>query len=790
MNDHLARRLGEKVPLALGELVLGIRKARERERGPAEIPADAHAKLVRTLLRLIFVLYAEARGLLKLDDEASPTRLVERLRAHADASSFMAWEAIREAFHTVRERHEPSCDDRLFSGTCQWLEAMPLDDVTVKRVLTQLTSIEEGGRSIHVDYGALEIEQLGGFYESLMGFELSELREPSVLVRTRKAGSLPVDVIVGLRDLLDLSGERRVSHLEDLGVTLTKSRKAKLEAASNESEIVSAMRSRVSSSSELFPKGAIVLRQTENRRRSGSHYTPRELAEKAVLATLEPIFAALGPDAHPAQILELKVCDPAMGSGAFLLASCRILADKLVTAWERHGSPALPEGESSQSLALRLVAERCIHGVDKDEIAVELARLSLWLLAGSKGSLFAFADQHLRHGDSLVERAPLFHDDAAEKALAFAWESGFPEVFSREEPGFDAMVGNPPWISYAGRAAQPLPPWLKAHFAQHYEAFTGYRNLQGLFVERAAKLLRRKGRLGFVLPSSMSEQDGYAPTRLAHDKLCEVDRDLPDLGEESFAGVVQPCMILLSTRRAKDLTLAETGTWPVERPDLDEVSRAILAKMSLPPLPSHLFGERGIQTQGSDVREMSEEPTPRHTVALRTGTEVLPFERHRPSLHADPGQLGGRLQSKEAWLKVRVLIRQTARVPMAALSDGLAFRNSILAGFEDDEHPATFLVAYLNSSPIRFLHYMRYRDARQGMPQVKIGHLRRIPAPPNRNLVDALSPIGEELSRKNQGIDDELQTRIDDAVADAFDLDLDERERIRAFANSVVQRSR
>lgn len=790
MNDSLARRLGGQIPLALFELVSGIRKARERDEDPGEIPADAHAELARALLRLVFILYAEARGSLKLEDEISPTRLVETLRSHAEASSFTAWKVIGKAFHAVRKTHEPSSDNRLFSGTCHWLEGMPLDDVTVHEVLEKLTCIEEDGREIHVAYDALEIEQLGGFYESLMGFELAELSEASVLLSTRKAGSLPVDVIVGVESLLELSGEGRVSYLEALGVTLTTSQKAKLVAASNESELLSAIRSRTSALSELFPKGAILLRQTENRRRSGSHYTPRALAEKAVLATLEPIFDSFGPEMTPEQILELKVCDPAMGSGAFLLASCRTLADKLVSAWERHGFPDLSGGETPQSLALRLVAERCIHGVDKDEIAVELARLSLWLLAGKDDSLFAFADPHLRHGDSLVERAPLSHPDASVKALALAWEEGFPEVFSRAEPGFDAVVGNPPWISYAGRAAQPLPNWLKAHFTQHYEAFTGYRNLQGLFVERAAKLLRRGGRLGFVLPSSMSEQDGYAPTRLAHDKLCEVDDDLPDLGEESFAGVFQPCMILLSTRRAEDLALDETGTWPIERPDLDEVSRAILAKMNLPPLPSHLFGERGIQTQGSDVREMSEEPTSLHTLPLRTGADILPFERRPPSLHADPRKLGSRFSTEEAWRKVRVLIRQTARVPMAALSDGFAFRNSILAGFEDEAHPATFLVSYLNSSPIRFLHYMRHRDARQGMPQVKIGHLRRIPAVPNRELVHALSQIGEELSEKNHGIDDEMQDRIDDFVAHAFDLNLDERKRIREFAKTVVQRSR
>ena len=82
--------------------------------------------------------------------------------------------------------------------------------------------------------------------------------------------------------------------------------------------------------------------------------------------------------------------------------------------------------------------------------------------------------------------------------------------------GFDAIVGNPPWASYAGRAAQPLEPAAKGYYATCYPSFAGYRNLQGMFVERAAHLLRRRGRLGLLIPSSMSEQQGYAPTRRAH----------------------------------------------------------------------------------------------------------------------------------------------------------------------------------------------------------------------------------------------------------------------------------
>ena len=512
----------------------------------------------------------------------------------------------------------------------------------------------------------------------------------------------------------------------------------------------------------------------ESRRRAGSHYTSRAVAAHTVERTLAPL---LKEGATPERILALRVCDPAMGSGAMLLAACRYLAERLVDAWRANGWPAGVSEHDAAFVARRLVARHCLYGLDKDPFAVDLARLSLWLVARPASEPMSFVDARLRLGDALIDRPiSLF------ETRPFVWEREFAEVFERRPGGFDAIVGNPPWISYVGRAAQPIEPELKAFYAERYEAFSGYRNLQGLFVERAATLLREGGRLGLVLPSSMSEQQGYGPTRLAHDRLCEPDAELSDLGEGDFEGVFQPSMVLTSTRRAAPIAIASPRPWPIERPDLDSFARQVVAKMSRPPLPPHLFADVGLHTMAGEQRDFVSVPTDRHTWPLRSGSDVYPFLLKEPSYYADPSRFGERTRTPEAWRKVRFFVRQTARFPMAALSDGLAFRNSLLAGFEDDEHPAAFLAAYLNASPIRFLHYVRHRDARQGMPQVKIGHLRAIPAPPTRSIVPKLAEIGERLARRNEGIDEASQRAIDELVADAFDLTKEERARIERWA--------
>ena len=137
--------------------------------------------------------------------------------------------------------------------------------------------------------------------------------------------------------------------------------------------------------------------------------------------------------------------------------------------------------------------------------------------------------------------------------------------------------------------------------------------------------------------------------------------------------------------------------------------------------------------------------------------------------------------------EVRLLIRQTSAYPVVTLSDGLAFRNSILAGFDSADHPAAFLAAYLNAAPIRWLHFVRHRDARQGMPQLKIGHLRATPAPPCGQLIAALERIGAELASRNLGVRPEEQAAIDTLVADAFGLAESERARIAAWARLHVR---
>jgi hypothetical protein len=187
-------------------------------------------------------------------------------------------------------------------------------------------------------------------------------------------------------------------------LTLSVKAAALLKAADTVEEILAALERRVSGrTQQVLMPGSLYLQPGEERRRTGSHYTPRKLTQPMVETTLQPVLAQLGPNPTAEALLDLKVCDLAMGSAAFLVEACRQLAEQVVAAWAFHGSPAdLPDAIEPVLYARRLVAQRCLYGVDKNPFAVNLAKLSLWLVTLAKDLPFTFVDHALKCGDSLV----------------------------------------------------------------------------------------------------------------------------------------------------------------------------------------------------------------------------------------------------------------------------------------------------------------------------------------------------------------------------------------------------
>jgi len=445
-QNTVSERLAEQVLHALYELMRGLQAAQDVSKGELlrGVLQDQHSRdevyqsLLTVVLRLVFLLYAEERGMLPqtevFQQHYSLASLHARLRdeaaLHPDTMDqrFGAWGQLLALFRMVfdgtkDESGKPLLPQRhgaLFDpNRYPFLEGRPvgearqvhhavevprIPDGTIYRALEKLLVLD-GER---ISYRALDVEQIGSVYETMMGFRTERATGKSIAIRSAKKHGAPTTV--NLDALLEVDPKKRAKWLKDAAARdVPKGVSDGLKTASTLDELRGAIDKIVdhAATPELVPADSIILQPSEARRKSGSHYTPRELTEPIVRRTLEPQFDRLkqetGGPISPEQILDLKVCDPAMGSGAFLVEACRQLGAALERAWESHGgAPEIPPDESQQIHAMRLVAQRCLYGVDRNPVAVELAKVSLWLATLAKDHAFTFLDHALRHGDSLV----------------------------------------------------------------------------------------------------------------------------------------------------------------------------------------------------------------------------------------------------------------------------------------------------------------------------------------------------------------------------------------------------
>ncbi|WP_253188461.1 DNA methyltransferase [Leptolyngbya sp. 'hensonii'] len=430
---EVSTKLADQVLDALWELLRGFQAADAAVGGALlqELaktdPQHIYGGLLTTLMRLVFLLYAEDEGLMPDDSvyqqNYSVSGLYERLRE--DAGNYPdtmdlrygAWTWLLSLFRLVYDgggytpEYLPARHGQLFEPdeypflegrdrTSHFRKGEPLEvpripDGVIYRVLENLLMLD-GER---LSYRSLDVEQIGSVYEAIMGFEVQVTQGLSIAVR-------PKDVVVNVEALLATKPKDRAKVLKDEAeCKLTGKALTALSEAKTPEELLAALDRKVSASRtpNLLPVGSLFLQPGEERRRSGSHYTPRKLTQPIVETTLRPVLEGLGERPTAEQILELKVCDLAMGSGAFLVEACRQLAEKVLEAWTRDDQlQDLPDDVEPLLAARRLVAQRCLYGVDKNPFAVNLAKLSLWLVTLAKDRPFTFVDHALKCGDSLV----------------------------------------------------------------------------------------------------------------------------------------------------------------------------------------------------------------------------------------------------------------------------------------------------------------------------------------------------------------------------------------------------
>lgn len=348
-----------------------------------------------------------------------------------------------------------------------------IDDRTILAILDALLNVQvKAGRGTvtqRVSYKALDVEQIGHCYEGLLdhgcapvmvlslGLIGPEADEPEVTVDDlERHFGLGTDVLCDW-----LSGKtmcnKKASALSQLlekqpsGVDLARLRSA----CGHDDSVVERVlpfwgliRSDLRSLPVVLLPGSQFVTQISTRRNMGAQYTTKGLAEEVVRYALEPLVYEPGPQnetdserwviRRPEEILNLKICDPAVGSGAILTAGGRFLADSLVKAVGQHGPGQGPFAarmtelanaaqDEQVLLARREVVDRCLYGVDKNPVAAEMAKLSLWLTTMAKERPFTFLDHAIQVGDSLlgvteIDQIRWLHMDPSERHGARGFE--------------------------------------------------------------------------------------------------------------------------------------------------------------------------------------------------------------------------------------------------------------------------------------------------------------------------------------------------------------------------------
>ncbi|MFJ9327351.1 Eco57I restriction-modification methylase domain-containing protein [Streptomyces sp. NPDC101230] len=351
---------------------------------PVPEPRPLFADALKIAYRLLFVAYAEDRGLLPIGtpsyDRGYSLRALRKDILTADAAwepdGGFLWSSLRAQWALLRdgidagELQITGFNGGLFDpAKCQLLDDpdLTVGDTFIRDAIDAL-SWTEAERSTSkskvsvgrrpVNYRELGVEQLGSIYEGLLSFESQIADTPKVLARIGRGQSALVQV---------LDADRLPENAESI---------------------------------EPYDTGSFYLFEASGQRKgSGSYYTARPLAHFVVGETLRPLVQ----DATPEQILNLRICDPAMGSGAFLVPAVHQLTEAYGEALARQGEAIDHKLDDKERAAYRrLIVERCIYGVDLNLMAVELAKVSLWLTTAAAGKPLSFLDAHLRCGNAVV----------------------------------------------------------------------------------------------------------------------------------------------------------------------------------------------------------------------------------------------------------------------------------------------------------------------------------------------------------------------------------------------------
>jgi hypothetical protein len=410
-TEAVERHLKGRVEPILQRLCLGFVEDGSAEHYTRDDLDEVYRNAIYLLYRVLFLFYAEARELLPVEDPryqpVSLAALVEKARLREqegtpDPDPYSLWKRLTHLFVMVDDGDESlgvtAYNGGLFSDTEKpYLKRHKIADSFLAPPLYELAhETSAPGRTgtaaapVAIDYRDLSVRHLGTLYEGMLEYRLNLTRREAVVVRESggKRTFIPESEAGGIKKGETVLPPGSVYFADDKG-----ERKASGSYYTPE-DVVQYIVTNTVQPKLLERRAALEMVLDEARQARAVAATPEErdriqrYADARALETVER------------EVLGLRVLDPAMGSGHFLVAAGQLITDFCV---ETLNETEWPNEEISTDPLLwkRRVVERCLYGVDKNPLAMELAKLALWIASASRGRPLTFLDPHLKHGNSL-----------------------------------------------------------------------------------------------------------------------------------------------------------------------------------------------------------------------------------------------------------------------------------------------------------------------------------------------------------------------------------------------------
>lgn len=505
-------------------------------------------------------------------------------------------------------------------------------------------------------------------------------------------------------------------------------------------------------------KRATITEAHDHRKEQGIYYTPTYVVDYIVKNTV----GGLIKNKKSSEVDRIRVLDPACGSGSFLIKAFDVL-NEYYSAKEKKTKTAGTTLDELGALTRKVkILQNNIYGVDLDKQAVEVAQLNLLLKIAEKRHRLPSLRKNIKQGNSLI-------DDLTVSERAFKWEEQFPEVI--KEGGFDAVIGNPPYIRIHN-----LPTGDIEFYRKKFYAADGQFDLFCLFIEKAISLLRETGRFGFIIPSLFLRGYQYSKIRgyiSDNTKIISV----VDLGDKVFKEVQMPtCIIILekcSNSKARrdnkfvfgvrsegsmdDLKQVKMSQMEVSQ-DAQHIIQSITAPM--PKSFINKFSTETVQldklvfiTRGLEMSKkhegISEEIKSKDDLPILSGEEIDRY-RIKKTKFIRKNIFEEFKKDKRIFENEKLLIRETgSSLTVVYDNAGLTnLRTLYNITRRDSSPPLKFLLGILNSRLMQYYYSTKFRASTEIFPKIRIGQVKELPikVTPESQQKPIIEPVNKMLS--------------------------------------------